>query len=53
MAHDTLNDERGATTVEYSILVAAIASVVIAVVIAMGDEVLGLFDSLSDSLGLL
>lgn len=31
--------ERGATAVEYGIMVAAIAAVIIAVVIAVGDEV--------------
>lgn len=50
---ETSRTERGAASVEYAVVVGAIAAVVIAVVIAMGDEVYGLFESLSESLGLL
>ena len=38
--------DRGATAVEYSLLVALIAAVIIAVVVIFGQQVLGLFQSL-------
>lgn len=42
------DDERGATAVEYGILLAAIAAVIIAVVGSLGSEVVALFTSVMD-----
>jgi Flp pilus assembly pilin Flp len=36
-------DDRGATAVEYALMVALIAGVIVAVVFALGEQVLGLF----------
>ncbi|MFZ2197333.1 MAG: Flp family type IVb pilin [Thermodesulfovibrionales bacterium] len=38
-----LRDEEGATAVEYGIMVAAIAAVIITIVIAVGNKTLGAF----------
>ena len=38
-----LKDEEGATAVEYGIMVAAIAAVIITIVIAVGNKTLGAF----------
>ncbi|WP_232481361.1 Flp family type IVb pilin [Arthrobacter sp. YN] len=38
-------DEKGATMVEYGIMVAGIAVIVIAAVFALGAEILGLFNN--------
>jgi Flp pilus assembly pilin Flp len=38
-------DEQGATAVEYAILAACIAAVIVTIVIALGVQVLGLFGS--------
>jgi pilus assembly protein Flp/PilA len=40
-------DEEGATAVEYSLMVAAIATVIVTVVFALGKEVNSLFSSFS------
>jgi pilus assembly protein Flp/PilA len=37
--------ERGATAVEYALMVALIAAIIVAVVAALGEQVLGLFSS--------
>ena len=39
-----LRDERGATAVEYALIIAAIAAVIILIVIALGQKVQGLYD---------
>lgn len=44
-------NQRGATAVEYGIMVAAIAAVIIAVVIAIGDEVDTAFEDVNGNLG--
>ncbi|WP_237111453.1 Flp family type IVb pilin [Nocardioides sp. WS12] len=41
--------DRGATAVEYALLVALIAGVIIGVVILLGDSVFGLFTLTNDS----
>lgn len=41
--------ERGATAVEYGLLVALIAAVIVGAVILLGDGVFGLFAVTSDS----
>lgn len=43
-------DERGATAVEYGIMLAAIAAVIMSVVFTMGGQVLGLFESVKTAL---
>jgi len=45
-----LQDEKGATAVEYGIMVALIAAVIIAVVTALGVEVQAAFQSVVDAL---
>jgi len=44
-------DERGATAVEYGLLVALIAAVIIAVVVFLGQDVRNAFDSVENSIG--
>ena len=41
-----LRSERGATAVEYGLLVALIAAVIVGTLIVLGTEVLALFESL-------
>ena len=41
------NEEKGATMVEYGIMVAGIAVLVIAAVFALGGEILGLFNNVA------
>lgn len=45
-----LNDEEGATAVEYGIMVAAIAAVIVTVVIAVGAKTNNAFTTVSDAL---
>ena len=45
-------DEEGATAVEYGIMVAAIAAVIIAVVIAVGTKVENAFDKVDTAMEL-
>lgn len=40
-------DDQGATAVEYALMVAAIAAVIVAIVFALGGQVSGLFDSVN------
>jgi len=42
-------DEEGATAVEYGIMVAAIAAVIIAIVFSIGDHVLDAFKKVEDA----
>lgn len=44
-----LNDESGATAIEYAIMASAIAAVIIIVVYAVGGKVLNSFNSVNDS----
>jgi pilus assembly protein Flp/PilA len=44
-------DERGATAVEYGLLVALIAGVIIAVVGFLGQDILGAFDGVENGIG--
>jgi pilus assembly protein Flp/PilA len=44
------NRERGATAVEYGLMVGLIAVAVIGVVMTLGGQLEGLFDSVSDEL---
>lgn len=43
------NDEQGATAVEYGVMVALIAVVIIAGVTLLGGNLLGLFNGVADS----
>ena len=42
-SHSAARDERGATAVEYGLLVAMIAAVIIGSVALLGDPVMGLY----------
>ncbi|TNM45088.1 Flp family type IVb pilin [Nocardioides albidus] len=44
-------DERGATAVEYGLLVALIAAVIISAVVLLGTKLDGAFDKVNTSLG--
>jgi pilus assembly protein Flp/PilA len=44
------NDEEGATAVEYGLLVALIAAVIIAVVVLLGTQINEAFSSITDQL---
>ena len=44
------NDERGAAAVEYGMLVALIAAVVIGIVFALGGQIQSAFQTISDGL---
>lgn len=44
------NDEEGATAVEYGLLVALIAAVIIAVVVLLGTQINEAFSSITDKL---
>jgi pilus assembly protein Flp/PilA len=43
-------DERGASAVEYGLLVAGIAAVIVAVVFLLGDTLSGVFNDTNDSI---
>ena len=43
-------DERGATAVEYGLLVALIAAVIVTVVVTLGQNILGGFTTVNDEL---
>jgi pilus assembly protein Flp/PilA len=47
----TKRDERGATAVEYGLLVALIAAVIVTVVATLGQQILGGFEDVSDTIG--
>jgi pilus assembly protein Flp/PilA len=47
----TLRSEKGATAVEYGLMVALIAIVIIAAVALLGDNLSSLFNNVADSLG--
>ena len=48
-----LRDKKGATAVEYGIMVAAISAVIIGTVVVIGEEVLGAFVEVADAMKLL
>ena len=48
---DAEQGERGASSVEYGLLIALIAAVIFGAVVAFGGEVGGLFTSSNDSIG--
>lgn len=48
-----LQDDEGATAVEYAIMASAIAAVIVAVVLALGVQVTALFQGAAKALGAL
>jgi pilus assembly protein Flp/PilA len=50
MRQDLARRERGATAVEYGLLVALIAAVIVAIVITLGGQVANAFQSVSSQL---
>ena len=44
------HDERGATAVEYGLFVAAIAAVIVAIVVALGDKINAAFTNVNSKL---
>jgi pilus assembly protein Flp/PilA len=44
-------DDRGATAVEYGLLIAGIAALIIGAVFAFGPAIAGLFEGIADQLG--
>lgn len=51
VTHSLCDAERGATAVEHSVMLAAIAAVIVAFVFSMSIEVVDLFDSFLARLG--
>ncbi len=45
------DDERGASSVEYALIVAAIAAIIVVIVFAVGKYTAGAFTTTCDSLG--
>ena len=45
-----LQDDRGATAVEYGLMVALIAAVIVATVVTLGGQVDGAFQTVSDAM---
>ena len=50
-SHKARMDERGASAVEYGLLVAGIAAVVVAAVFILGGTVLGAFEDTNSGIG--
>jgi pilus assembly protein Flp/PilA len=50
VAKDRLRTEKGATAVEYGLLVALIAAVIITTVILLGDQINAAFTTITDGL---
>ncbi len=48
-AHLPSRDERGASAVEYGLLIAGIAALIVVVVFAFGDNISDIFNSTCDS----
>jgi len=46
----SLHSDRGATAVEYGLLVALIAAVIVAIVVVVGHQVSNAFQSVSDNM---
>ena len=44
-------DERGATAVEYGLLVALIAAAIVAIVLTLGETLSGVFTGVNDEIG--
>ncbi len=51
VAQHRVREEKGATAVEYGLMVGLIAVVIIVAVTALGTQLNGLFESISDKLG--
>jgi pilus assembly protein Flp/PilA len=50
-ARDRMKQEKGATAVEYGLMVGLIAAVIITTVILLGDQLDALFQQITDALG--
>jgi pilus assembly protein Flp/PilA len=50
-AQDRLKQEKGATAVEYGLMVGLIAAVIITTVILLGDQLNALFEEITTALG--
>ena len=50
-ARDRMREEKGATAVEYGLMVGLIAVVIIATVVTLGEQLDALFQSIVDELG--
>jgi len=50
-SHGSSQDENGASAVEYGLLIAGVAALIVAVVFFFGGAVDGLFNSTCDSVG--
>lgn len=49
-AHKSKMDQRGASAVEYGLLVAGIAAVIVAIVFTLGEQIDAAFDTISGEL---
>ncbi|WP_134767505.1 Flp family type IVb pilin [Nocardioides sp. 1609] len=49
-SHRARMDERGASAVEYGLLVAGIAAIIVAVVFLLGDQITSAFDDTCDKI---
>ena len=49
--HLTKRDERGASAVEYGLLIAGIAALIVVVVFAFGDNLTAIFDNTCQAIG--
>ena len=50
-AHLPTRDERGASAVEYGLLIAGIAALIVVVVFAFGDNLTAIFDNTCKAIG--
>lgn len=51
MLADRKDEEKGATAVEYGLLVALIAAVIVTIVATLGQQILGGFEDVSTEIG--
>ncbi len=51
IAARTANNERGASAVEYGLLIAGIAALIVVIVFAFGDNIRDVFDETCQSVG--
>ena len=50
-ARDRMREEKGATAVEYGLMVGLIAAVIIATVMLLGDQLNALFEEITTAIG--
>ncbi|SDD16170.1 pilus assembly protein Flp/PilA [Geodermatophilus telluris] len=51
VAQDRLREEKGATAVEYGLMVGLIAAVIVGLVATLGTELRGMFQDVLDAIG--